>query len=69
LNLENKLQPKEIIPLVRKIAPVRNESLRWCNWRNKPIPCEDLFSEVITEEGFCRTFNILDFSELFREEK
>lgn len=30
-----------------------------CQWLNKPIPCEEVFELVLTDEGFCCAFNAI----------
>jgi acid-sensing ion channel, other len=62
------LQNAEILPLLRNITVSRNETTLFCKWRNDPGVCGDLFTEIITEEGFCYTFNVLHSAELFKEE-
>ncbi|ERL91446.1 hypothetical protein D910_08776 [Dendroctonus ponderosae] len=38
-----------------------------CIWRKLPRKCEDLFTPIITDEGICYTFNMLDRNDLFKE--
>lgn len=68
-NWKNILNPNEIISVLRNVSVNQNSSALYCKWRNEMEFCDSLFSDIITEEGFCRTFNILDSEELFREEK
>lgn len=60
---------KDCVDYLREMAPSFEEMLFFCKWRNTFDTCEDLFTEVVTEEGICYTFNLLDSSELFREEE
>ncbi|GAB0099479.1 pickpocket protein 28 [Sergentomyia squamirostris] len=52
---------------LREMAPTAEEILFFCKWRNTPDTCEDLFTDILTEEGFCYTFNALNSSEIYRE--
>lgn len=36
-------------------------------WRNTDIDSTDLFTEIATEEGFCYTFNMIRFQDLFED--
>ncbi|XP_058461711.1 pickpocket protein 28-like [Malaya genurostris] len=44
------------------------EMLMFCKWRNNPTYCDDFFTETLTEEGFCYTFNSLGADDLLRQE-
>lgn len=39
-----------------------------CTWRGFESYCENLFHKILTDEGVCWTFNMLDHSELFNEQ-
>jgi acid-sensing ion channel, other len=68
MSLGSGLKPDEIVPLLRKMSVPLNESTLFCKWRNTVGLCDQFFTEIITEEGFCYTFNVLDSSQLFKEE-
>lgn len=53
--------------MIRRIAIPFNEILSNCYFDNKWYSCDQLFSEILTEDGICYTFNILKSSEVFRE--
>lgn len=36
-------------------------------WRNSKMNSSDLFTEVATAEGFCYTFNMMNFDDLFED--
>lgn len=36
-------------------------------WRNNYSSSGNLFTEVATEEGFCFTFNMMNFNDLFED--
>ncbi|CAG9767075.1 unnamed protein product [Ceutorhynchus assimilis] len=41
---------------------------RSCSWMGEQLsPCEDYFIPIITDEGICYTFNMLDREDLFRD--
>lgn len=39
-----------------------------CKWLNVDFHCSELFTEIITDEGICYGFNLLDRNEMFRKE-
>lgn len=47
------------------MAPQFQEVLYSCNWQLRGS-CEDSFTPIITEDGLCFSFNMLDKTELFR---
>lgn len=60
---------KECIDYLRELSPTLDDVFSYCEFGNKLFSCEELFSEIITEEGLCYTFNILNSTELFEEEE
>ncbi|CAK1555788.1 unnamed protein product [Leptosia nina] len=59
----------ETIENLRQVAPNLTDVFMACKWKDIPRnSCSDLISQVITEEGFCYTFNSLRAEELFRTE-
>lgn len=44
------------------------DKIKNASWRNYPVASNFLFKEVATEEGFCYTFNMLSFNDLFKKE-
>lgn len=67
--LNSGLEVEEVVPLLKSITTSLNETTLFCKWRNQVGDCGQFFSEILTEEGFCYTFNVLNFDELFRGEK
>lgn len=37
-------------------------------WRNMKNNSEQLFTEIATAEGFCYTFNMLNFHDIFKDD-
>lgn len=66
--LNSGLKAKEIVPLLKSITVSLNETTLFCRWRNSINECSEYFTEILTEEGFCYTFNVLDASEMFKQE-
>jgi acid-sensing ion channel, other len=67
--LQGGLNPKDIMPLLKNITTTLNETTLFCKWRNNVEACSEYFSEIITEEGYCYTFNALKSSESFKEDE
>lgn len=57
----------DIIDKLREMAPTFNDTMFFCKFRNEFQPCHALFKEVMTEEGLCFTFNVLNSQELYRD--
>lgn len=49
------------------MAPTLSEVLYGCEWKNQRKNCSLLFSTILTDEGYCFTFNFLNSSEVFNE--
>ncbi|XP_037031858.1 pickpocket protein 28-like isoform X2 [Bradysia coprophila] len=57
-----------ITDLLRDTAPSSNDTLFICKFRNTVDYCQKYFEEIMTEEGLCFTFNVLNGSELYNED-
>lgn len=68
VSIDSGLETFEIIPTLKRVTVSLNETTLFCRWRNSINLCSEFFSEIITEEGFCYTFNVLDAAELFRDD-
>lgn len=46
-----------------------NDSLHYCEWHSdsKSKHCPELFQPILTEEGFCFTFNALNSRDIYSE--
>lgn len=65
--LKSSLKENEILSLIRSLSIKIGDTIYGSAWKFKN--CDSCFSEIITEEGVCFTFNILDSKDLFRTEK
>ncbi|XP_063916762.1 pickpocket protein 28-like [Zophobas morio] len=61
----NKTTSFETIEYLISIAPPFGEVFMGCKWTSMNETCNNLFSPMLTEDGICFTFNMLDRSELF----
>ena len=61
------LKAEDIVPLLKSVTMTLGETTLYCKWRNDVNLCDEYFTEIITEEGFCYTFNVLKSDELFKE--
>ncbi len=61
------LDDKEITETLKTFAPTLNETMLLCKFRNKLEFCNKFFEEIVTDEGHCFTFNMLNSRELYRE--
>lgn len=42
------------------------EELAWiCHWKQKNVPCEDLFTPIMTDDGLCITSNTLNHDDFY----
>ncbi|XP_026472958.1 pickpocket protein 28 isoform X2 [Ctenocephalides felis] len=64
----NKLANSSVVDKLLEVAPEFDEMMFHCKWKNSPGNCTTLFSRIVTEEGVCYTFNMLDANELLRVE-
>jgi acid-sensing ion channel, other len=67
--IKSGLDEREIVSILNQISPPIEETFQHCTLVKRKAPCEDFFSEVITEEGKCFTFNVLNSSELLKTER
>ncbi|KAF7281904.1 hypothetical protein GWI33_004065 [Rhynchophorus ferrugineus] len=57
-----------LFEFLNDVQPNFDEMLSHCMFMGKPYSCSDLFFPVITDEGLCYTFNLLDRSQLYRDD-
>lgn len=67
--LKSDLHGGEIVERLDEISIKLTDTLLYCTMRGMESNCSELFTEIVTEEGFCFTFNMLDLSELIKQDK
>lgn len=55
----------DIVQLLDKISPSVDEVFSICFFRGLKVDCGKIFKKILTDAGFCYTFNILDHKEIF----
>lgn len=63
-----KFTDESIFKIIEQMSPSFSDSVDKCEWQNKVYSCTDLFTTVITDEGFCFQFNALNAHEIFTSE-
>ncbi|XP_045451667.1 pickpocket protein 28-like [Melitaea cinxia] len=53
---------------IKKVSPTIHDIMGPLMWKDKIFRSSDLFSPILTEEGYCYTFNTIGADELFRIE-
>lgn len=66
-NADDVWRSDDIVRQLHDLAPLLNESMWGCLFRDEPLDCADHFTEVLTREGVCYTFNMLSPQEIYRE--
>lgn len=61
-----KFKFKQFTPSFCQIAPQFDEMLWQCKYTLLNGSCHDFFTPILTEEGLCYTFNMLDKTELLK---
>jgi acid-sensing ion channel, other len=69
ISFESGINHDEIIAQLKNISLRMLESTIFCQWNNVVYGCDHLLTEIITEEGVCYTFNVLNSSDFYKEEK
>lgn len=57
------------VDLLRKISPTKDSVFGLCSFGNVPMFCDSLFSETVTEEGICFTFNLYNSDQMMNSKR
>lgn len=63
-----KYTDETIFDTIKQIAPSFSDSMGNCEWQHKIYSCTEIFTTVVTDEGFCFQFNALNAHEIFTDE-
>ncbi|XP_058117490.1 pickpocket protein 28-like [Anopheles ziemanni] len=65
----NQTEDPNIVEKLRNVSMPIEKALYFCKWRNEGGLCTNYFTETITEEGICFTFNAQSSQEMLREDQ
>lgn len=68
LDLGDDVTYRDLYDDLKHVSPTLGETITNCEWKTNKTKCRPLFKETLTDEGICFTFNILNASEIYREE-
>lgn len=58
----------DVIEYYKEVAPTFDDTIRECIWQSQLEACEDFFNPMLSEEGICYTFNMLDRDLIYTNE-
>lgn len=58
---------KDCVDTLKKLAQPMNDVFLSCYFDNKMRECHEIFTETITDEGVCYTFNIANSDQIFNK--
>ena len=65
-NQSSKIKLNEIPQILQQISPKLNETINYCKWNQISFNCFKHIKHIMTEDGSCFTFNMLNSSEIFK---
>ncbi|KFB49820.1 hypothetical protein ZHAS_00017840 [Anopheles sinensis] len=65
----NQTEDPNIVEKLKNVSMPLEKALFFCKWRNEGGFCTDYFTETITEEGICFTFNAQSSEEMLRSDQ
>lgn len=67
LNASRDRSDKDILKIMSDSQLKLNQLLFDCSYRAKPVECSKLFTRVLTDFGYCFTYNLQDHHAIFNE--
>lgn len=67
--LNSGLKSDKIVEVLKEIGLDFSESALFCKFGDEITSCNNFFTEVLTEDGVCYSFNMLEHSEVFNKER
>lgn len=55
----------EIVDVIKELAPPMKDFFSACYFDNTLRECSEMFTETLTEDGLCYTFNIANSDQIF----
>ncbi|KAL1402838.1 hypothetical protein pipiens_005902 [Culex pipiens pipiens] len=65
----NQTYDSACVDFLRNMSVSLDEMLMYCKWRNDMDYCNNIFTETLTEEGLCFTFNGIAADDMLRKEE
>lgn len=65
----NQTYDSACVDYLRNMSVSLDEMLMYCKWRNDMDYCNNIFTETLTEEGLCFTFNGIAADDMLRKEE
>lgn len=54
---------------LKNMSVPKNDMLMFCKWRNNMDYCDEMFSETLTDDGLCYTFNSISANDMLRTDQ
>lgn len=59
---------RNAIPYMEGLLPKLFNELQMCNLAVDEVPCNEIFTKTLTDDGLCYTFNHMDSSQIYNED-
>lgn len=68
INFNSTVASKDSSKVLQQLSKAIKQSYRHCFFEGLHIECDSFFTKIITNYGVCYTFNILNASEIYKED-